>query len=67
MLKNNDNTIKPRCRYREAHRLRPYTIKVDGNVWSGYTYSCVPPWIWTPPPGTHNVVTDTVGEPTGHR
>ena len=66
MLKNNDNTIKPYDAGAEKLTAYiPYTIKVDGNVWSGYTYSCVPSVDLDAAARYYNVVTDTVGEPTG--
>lgn len=66
MLKNSDNTIKPYEADGEKLTVYvPYTIRVDGNVWSGYTYSCVPSVDLDAAARYYNVVTDTVGEPTG--
>ena len=66
MLKNNGNTIKP---YDEnAEKLTayiPYTVSVDGGIWSGYTYSCIPSVDLEAAAMYYNVVTDQVGEPTG--
>lgn len=66
MLKNDSNIIGSYDANAEKSTVYiPYTINVDGNVWSGYTYSCVPSVDIDVAGRYFNVVTDTVGEPTG--
>lgn len=66
MLKNDGNIIGSYDTGAEkATAYIPYTVNVDGNVWSGYTYSCVPSLDLDVASRYFNVVTDTVGEPTG--
>ena len=66
MLKNSGNAIAPYDAAAEKQTVYiPYTIKVDGNVWSGYTYSCEPSVDLDAATRYYNVVTDTVGQPTG--
>lgn len=66
MLKNAGGVIAPYDA--NAEKLTayiPYTVAVDGSVWSGYTYSCEPSVNLEIAQKYYNVVTDTVGEPTG--
>ena len=66
MLKNDGDIIK--AYDASAEKLTayiPYTIKVEGGQYTGYTYECVPSVDLDVAAEYYNIVTDTVGEATG--
>lgn len=66
MLKNSDNTIHAYDETAEKSTLYvPYTYKTSGAAWMGYTYSCEPVIDIDKASEYYNVVTDSVGEPSG--
>ena len=66
MLKNTDNTIHAFNETAEkATAYIPYIYKVGGNPFFGFTYSCGPAFDIEAASKYYNVVTDSVGEPSG--
>lgn len=66
MLKNSNNTIREyNASEEKATVYIPYTYKASGNVYFGYTYSCEPVFDIEVASQSFNVVTDSVGEPSG--
>jgi len=66
MLKNSNNIIGGyKASEEKPTAYIPYTIRVDGDSWNGFTYTCEPSINLEAASRYYNVVTDTVGEPTG--
>lgn len=66
MLKNSENTIHEYDASAEKATLYvPYTYKISGAAWMGYTYSCEPVIDIEKAGEYYNVVTDSIGEPSG--
>ncbi|MDD2957127.1 MAG: glycoside hydrolase family 3 N-terminal domain-containing protein [Lachnospiraceae bacterium] len=66
MLKNSDNTIHEYASSAEKAAVYiPYVYKTSGAPWMGYTYSCEPAVDIDLAGQYYNVVTDSLGDPSG--